>query len=220
MGVSEANQILWGGIMIGKIFALLFACALGAPQAFATTMTFKDLTDEEGISTYLENGVTADAAGRDLRSFVTPETAHLDDSGTPIARQIGFAFGLSFAAISFDLLPFRIDDPNIVFDNVFVRGFSSGAEVAADDFFMGTAPNTYLFDASFGMIDLLVIGVTNNGAPGDYCVTRAPCTHLNIDNVVLASSADAKVPAPAALPLIATALGVLFVVGRRRRSAA
>ena len=66
-------------------------------------MTFKDLLPASPLNgPYQENGITA-SSNRDLGFFNVPGAAHLDDSGTGIARTINFTMGSRFDAIGFDL---------------------------------------------------------------------------------------------------------------------
>lgn len=206
--------------VIANFLATALIVLLAAP-ASATVMTFKDLLP---VSTdngdYRENGITASSAG-ELGYFDLPGAAHLDDSGTSIAKFVSFTMSSRFSAIGFDILPLGTEfcaaggsgacnDP---YENVLIQGFRDGALVAEDAFFGGESPSTYLFSSDYLNLDQLIIGalLPNTAVIGGFC-DGLPCGHFNIDNVELSA-----VPLPAALPLFSAALGLLGFLGWRRR---
>lgn len=203
---------------------VVLSAVVWSQAATAAVMTFKDLPPF-GLSTgtYVEDGITASAFG-DFGFFGTPETAHLDDSGTSLPQTINFAMAGSFDAVSFDILPFATaycanpascigGDP---YDNILLEGFRDGFLVAVDRIFMGTQPSTYALGSQFANLDGLSISAVfpDFAAIGGICFD-APCGHFNIDNVRLS-----PVPLPAALPLLAGALGLLGLFGWRRKKTA
>lgn len=190
--------------------ALSAVCAsLVAVSAPAAVVTFKDL-DADPRFVYNEAGVRV-TGNEEIGAFGRPQTAHMDDSGTSFSSRLRFETGGLFDAVSFDLFPIfptqfcpltGCDGTSPIFDNMLVRGFRNGTEVARTAFFMGVAPNTFTFDDTFLRIDSLMISLvfpSPTSTVGE-CVD-VPCTHLDIDNVVLR-----PVPLPASLSLLGAAL--------------
>jgi len=208
------------------LVATALAASLGA--ASASTMTFNDI---HGGFQYVENGIVAKVRETIIGVGFAPhgvdDTLHLDDSATSWPSSVSFAMvGTSlFNAVSFDVLPagYRVyvNDHGAEmhippWENVLVRGFRGNELVAEDAFAMGTQPFTYLFNSSFASISQLTIGFTPTAqffSNGYFC--DAPCSHFNIDNVTLVGVAP--VPIPASLPLFATGLGVMGLLGWRRK---
>lgn len=200
--------------------------AVGASQA--ATMTF------DGIgfpgTTWVENGITATGDG-DVFAFNVPNTAHLDDSGTPYASQISFTTGGLFDAASFDLLPtgfdYQVCDATYTtctsktYANVQVQGFLGGSLVSQLLFKMGTAASTITLGTAFAGLDKLVIGfgpmpflgTFPNGSEG---ICGFPCSHFSIDNVTLTQATPAAVPLSSSAAFLAMAIGGIGLIRRRK----
>lgn len=210
------------------VAAAVLALSAQVGSANAATMTFDNLPSGIGGTTWTENGITARSLfGGEIASFTNPGQAHLDDSGTSHAHSIAFTMGSRFNAKSFLIQPlgFNFTGCAVVgsgcassFANVQVQGFRNGSLVALTRFDMGTgrSPSTFTFGSAFSGLNRLVIGFTPFSALPASILNNcdAPCSHFDIDNVTLAA-----VPLPAALPPLLASLGLLGLVGMRRRRA-
>ena len=194
---------------------VVLAALLAASEARAATMTFDALP--ESVLSYFEDGITADGAGFDLGFFGALGRLHLDDSGTAFARRVDFHMAIAFRPVSFDILPVGtsycppdLPDPpcSTPYDNVRVTGIRAGAVVFEDLFSADEpgAPWTYFFP-ELDPIDSLSIQALRPDLDvlGGGC-DDAPCSHFDIDNLVL-------VPGPVMLPQLTLALVAL---GARR----
>ena len=199
--------------------------------ASASTMTFSGLSSLGESNQFVEDGIVATANSfSQIGSFTTPNSAHMNSSGTGFPQLLRFTIpGTSFNATSFDIIPYNevfsfvLPDGTIVpgtYENVRVRGFRDTTLVAEQTFFMGTLPSTYYFGSDFTALTSLVIFALEPQLPrGSFICANSPCSHFNIDNVTLNVSA---VPLPAALPLFASVLagGGLIAWRRKRRQLA
>ena len=218
-----------------RFCAIVFFCFLSS-TAVANTVTFSGLPNDQNFeppqrAPYLEDGVTVTATGGGLGSFGSPGRAHLDDGGSGYARSITFMMGGLFDAVSLDFIQAGFvnsyilqDDStgdsvfqyNIGFDNVRMTG--SGGSNPDIIFNMLDWSNDLL--AGFTGLTSLTIGFTARPlqedllAPPGYSITSfscdSPCSHFNVDNVVLSPvSTVATVPLPASLAYLLTAMAGL-----------
>lgn len=212
-------------IRAGAIMALV---ALALPQtALANTMTFDSLEDGAGPGTlqpYIEDGISATASGGTL-GYMVPGSLHLDDSGTPFANRVSFTMAGLFDFISLDLLglgsSYEIDGILSAYDNVLFEGFRGGLQVATLLFSTGTInPETFVItNASLGggFVGLDEFRITNlqpTLIDDTHQCRDQPCGHVSVDNLTLS-----PVPVPAALPMLLGGIGLLGVIGLRRRRA-
>jgi hypothetical protein len=161
---------------------------------------------------------------------------------------IQFTTGGLFDAVSFDIPSAvmtywvqQVEDPweqiGTPYNNVGVYGtrdstLVASAEISFQSTYLGQTSMTYLFPDTFKGIDALVIEALNpphlglvdvgfgTWVDGSGCFANE-CTAFNVDNVTLTNlrEAPAVVPLPAGLPLLATGLGGLWLIKRRRRAA-
>ena len=206
--------------------------ALALP-AWSATMTFKDITVDPVSETYFEDGILAEGNG--MLGLYSSEDGpegivHMDDSGTGQPTEISFSMARNFNAISFLMDPVGFllkvnyydgtyGEP--IYQNALVQGFRDGALVANLSFSSGSVNNPYVvkLDESFQNLSSLLIGIEQPdlgyflSLPNvDNVEECSPCSHFNIDNVVLA-----EVPLPTGLPLVASGLAVLAFLARRRK---
>ncbi len=217
--------------MINGFFRAVAAAGFAflALPASSATMTFVNVNDVDASRTYSEDGIVATTNYGFLGAYANG-AIHFDDGGTAAPGAVRFSMASNFDAISFLLDPIRFnffvefEDRTYLYPtylNVLVQGFREGALVSNLTFNMGSSPDPYLVNltGAFNNISSLVIGILTpdlnyykslpNVRYTDFCV---PCSHFNIDNVTLA-----PVPVPAGLPLLATGLGLLTFVARRRK---
>jgi hypothetical protein len=204
------------------------AFALSAPAGRAATVTFDGLPDLliDG-ATWSEEGVTVSGDGNDLGAFYIPDTAHLDDSGTPYTSRLDFTMALPFFPIEFRVFGMGtaylpgdecLDDNcrYVPYDNLLVRTFRDGMLTYEDRLYAGDPGEiwTYTFP-DIEAVDLLRISAVrpdiHDYPSGPYCAD-SPCGHFSIDNVTLA-----PIPVPATAPLLLAAAGLMLLARRRRR---
>ena len=204
---------------------------LASNAVSASTMTFSGLPSLGISNQFIEGEIVATANSfSQIGSSSTPNSAHMDSSGTSFPQLLRFTIpNNSFNATSFDIIPYDevfsllLPDGTRVpstYENVRVRGFRGTTLVAEQTFFMGTQPWTYYFGSEFATLTSLVIYALEPGLPrGSFVCEDSPCAHFNIDNVTLNPT---PVPLPAALPLFATILmgGGLIAWRRKRRQVA
>lgn len=215
--------------MLSKYALRLFmpiAVAALASTATAATMTFSNVTDPFA-RTYVEDGITVSANG-DLAVY-SAGTAHIDDGGTSAPSRLEFSMGTAFDAVSFDISPegfnyLGFDGSDFValsYENVLVQGFQGAALTSSLMFDMTSRASIYtiLLGPAFTNLTLLTIEVLLPplSTPAGYVFTQcsdSPCSHFEIDNVVL--NPVAAVPLPASLPIAATGLALLGLLRRRK----
>lgn len=210
------------------MLALAISVAMSAPAA-ASIMTFGSLPNGFlNTAPYVEDGITVAGDGGGLGFNAPNGRLHLDDSGTSFSSLGRFTMATQFDAIAFDIfgLPTSLTTfgcdigagetcapiTNTPYDNVLVQGRRGSVVVAQESFSGGETSFNHLLGAAFRNLDELVIAAVGPSSfpNGSFC--GAPCGHFEIDNVELSS-----VPAPAALSLLASGLGLLFGAGRIRQ---
>jgi hypothetical protein len=201
-------------------FALLMLFpALSASAATVTfdfgAGTYHD-TDRDGLDDlYVEDGISV--TGFIFGELVDHprERGHLDNpSDGHFTHHLAFTMGGRFDLAGFDLFPLGFECLDAAcpgYDNVVVAGFRRGLKVAEHIFSMGLAHSRYLGGALFADLDRLEISTPRE--PFDYSFGNS---HFEIDDVVLnPAEGPAPVPAPPALPLVATGLAGLWLLRRR-----
>ena len=211
--------------LVACLAVALLLVPLASGAVSASTMTFTGLPSLGISNQFSEDGIVATANSfSQIGSWSTPNTAHMDSSGTGFPQLLRFTIpGNSFNATSFDIIPddevfsVVLPDGSIVpgtYENVRVRGFRDTTLVAEQTFFMGTQPSTYYFGSNFTALTSLVIYALEPQLPrGSFICADSPCSHFNIDNVKLN-----PVPVPGALLLFAGGLGFLWFGTKRRGS--
>jgi hypothetical protein len=202
---------------IFALFAIIFPLA-----ASAATMTFDkgagvyDDFDDDGFARrYTENGIAVTGFTIDGLTYES-ERAHLDNFGGPFTNRLTFTYGGWFDLTSFELWPISLglcgENPvPCAYDHVVLTGYRGSTAVAQQQFPMGNAPSLRLGTAAFSSLTSLQIY-----APPPPYEDASPDIHFEIDNLVLARGVPAPVPLPASLPLLATGLGALVLIRRRR----
>ena len=191
--------------------------------ADAATMNFDALPDEGAqLTTYTENGITANALGGVLGFFNNPGFAHIDDSGTGFAFGADFTMAGLFDAVGFSLVSFGFnffERPGPLSDNLFVSGYLGDTQVGSASFALGDAfsAQSFTLGSAFAGIDRLRIELLYPISEA-YC--DAPCSHFDLDSVTLNAVGIAPVPLPPTLALTAAAGIGLWGLRRRRRVSA
>jgi hypothetical protein len=223
-------------------FCILFFCGLMANLAHASTVTFSGIPDRNGgPSSYSEDGIDVNGNGA-IGNLSADKAVHMDSGGTGYASTLEFSMSGLFDAVSFDISPvnFKNDlafgDTNngqetrlydVPFKNVLVQGFRNGSVVVSDLFNMLDFPafafSTYSLDG-FENLDMLSVGFGPVPTAGDFIyppgtdwtafTCDSPCSHYNMDNVML--SPVAAVPLPAGFPLLLAGLGAIGFTRKRR----
>jgi hypothetical protein len=215
--------------MRGRVAALAALIGLGvlASQAQAATLTFDDLIEEPFAHRLIEDGVTIRGNGE--LGYGGDGAIHLDPYASPAATRVRFSMKSRFDALSFDLTPLgydyfvcegKRDCVTRSYRNVKVLGFSGDSVVAELLFKMGEglSPYTVMLNDGFrGLTSLVIEAVLPRfrDGPRVFADCADVCGHFEIDNVELA-----PVPLPAGLPLAASGLAALGLIGWRKRRAA
>ena len=161
---------------MGRSIFIVWLFLVAAPS-FATTITFDDIHQAEGIdaqATYTEKGVLVTSEGGDFGYYDRPGAVHIDDYGTGLAFKIIVTTGSTFSAIRLDLNSFPspllsydladTTDPTgstfvsgtIEAEGAVVRGYLRGKLIAEDRFSVANI-RRYRFPWSFIYIDKLEI---------------------------------------------------------------
>lgn len=206
--------------------ALLLACAATAGHAATITVGFDGVTTETDagpVYDYYEAGLHFQG---NLTSWGRGGDVHLDDSGTPFYPSLDVTSPFRFAPISLDFvgggqggylvvpdpygdtvkIPYELQDVEAI-------GYRGGVQVAYQTFTSGLdgGPGTFRFSKAFSGIDSFRIGLTLDNAPGNFECRGGPCTHMTIDNFVLA-----PVPLPPGGALMIGALAMTIAFGWRQ----
>ncbi len=212
-----------GNIKSTMAAAIVSAAAMTFSAADAATMTFDALPDEGAqLTTYTENGITANALGGVLGFFNDPGFAHIDDSGTGFAFGADFTMAGLFDAVSFSLVSFGFnffERPGPLADNLFVSGYLGDTQVGSASFALGDAfsAQSFTLGSAFAGISRLRIELLY---PISEAFCDAPCSHFDLDSVTLNGVGIAPVPLPPTLALTAAAGIGLWGLRRRRRVSA
>lgn len=213
--------------VLGNAFAAcLLSCGLIGGPAAANTVTFDSLPSEAAqLGIYVEGGVTVTpVSGGVVGTHTTSGAAHLDDAGTGFTSGLMFTMGELFDAGSFTVISAGysfFDSPGEMWNNILVTGMRGGSVVASVGFMMTEivgASQTFSLGEAFWELDALLIEILYPPT-GTTC---APCSHLDLDTVVLEGwgiPIDPVTPAPVPLPPSVAMMGLagLALVGIRRR---
>jgi len=218
-----------GWITLGVIGATV---AISATSASGATMTFAGINDDPAAYVYSEDGITVSGNGN--LGIYGSGALHLDDFGTSAPSRAVFTMDSAFDAISFDIAGSflmticKVSDPSKcktpTYKNVLVEGFVGAQSVASLVFDMSKTSGTVQLGSMFSGLTSLAISVVipphlmpfQPPKGGKVVSCALPCSHFDIDNVVLA-----PVPLPATAPLLAGALalaGAGFALRRRARA--
>ena len=173
------------------------------------TATFDSLADNTDLSTYTENGIDVQTEG--FQCCLTG--GHYPSSGNHTYTNIKSTDGQDFAGLEVDLATgWNTGDQTVVWE-AFKDGGSLGG--GSFDIFLNIVYDGVLKTVGFtgGVFDELHLGSGPSGsyfAFGDY-------NAIGVDNVKFGDARVGAVPLPMTLPLFATGLGMLTLVGRRAR---
>lgn len=199
----------------------LALCAL-TTSASAATMTFSDFGPEMiGADSYTEDGITV--TGNSGLGDYGP--GHIDAQNSPAPSLMTFTMKGIFDAISFDITPWGFDYftckkdncTTKTYKNVSVKGYQGETVVAELLFNMGegTAAYTVLLGEKFvGLTSLVIQALVPINKKGNVGDCSDVCSHFDVGNIELAA-----VPVAPALPLTASALALLGLMGLRKRRA-
>jgi hypothetical protein len=217
-------------IKYGLALAVAAATASGV---HAAVLTFDEATIPAGypIAQFTEQGYTITGNYGHLGSFGVPSTLHLDDGGTGNAGRVAISgpgpFDVASVVVkpagtelilAFDLPDGSTGYESVAYDEVGIKGFRGGAEVASATF---SAFDSMLItlDSTFRNLDLLSIFVIYpNIAAIESQITKphtslfcadSPCGHFDLDEVTVNAVGVTPVPLPPTLALLALPLVLL-----------
>jgi hypothetical protein len=176
-------------------------------------------------TTHTEDGLTMTATG-------SPPGTHFDIGfGSGLGGAFGNNVGIihqgnggeaanftyvggAFNLLSIDATGWLIVSP----DSSLTATFKSSSGASHDVSFNSTGPIN--FSSMIGWSNITSFSISVPLTPGRFCPPTAdnPCSNFGFDNIVFeAAASPATVPLPGALPLMATGLGALGVLGWRRK---